>query len=223
MKEELLEFDTRAEREEYLQYHKDIGNLYAWVIKSGVTQIGFRGMHELNTFSFSTYPLTGLNIPTTLDGLKAKALKFVEDIIPVKIHQHLQIVEGTMSAPFIDIFTCVKLWLGTNAIYDSVVASNRHSLPEDLLDYDAYEVIKNYHPENITGLHNGIEMTSNMQDAIPLFRDAKLAADREGLETIVLAFGLYGDDFNKWKDSKVQLTILCITLGMYGCYIFIHN
>ena len=60
--------------------------------------------------------------------------------------------------------------------------------------------------------------------SIPLFADSYIRAKEDNVEILVLPLAFYNDDFCRFKDSKVDMTILIISLSKYAVYtIIIHN
>ena len=120
--------------------------------------------------------------------------------------------------PFINMFKVIEFWMGVPQIVDSL-RRTREFMPENWVDPREYEeLIQAQHQEvdafkTYSEIYHGTEFIENTKQAIPLFQDAVRAADHKGIEKFMLILGTYDDGFSKFKDSKVDQTVLCISLS----------
>jgi hypothetical protein len=159
--------------------------------------------------------------------LRKAACQYMDDSMPIVIKEIPHSL-GKIQCPYVSVISCVLFWLGTEEIVKCIETFNSSCLPmHDLLNTDLYENIiteKGRTSDAITGVQHGVEFTKKMKEAIPLFTDSYTKAKEDNTEILVLPLAFYNDDFCRFKDSKVDMTILIISLSKYAVYtIIIHN
>jgi hypothetical protein len=219
----LVDFDAILET---TPRFKLLFELYQYCSDAHCTHKSYLVLRKLSVFN--TYPW----MPRSYKTLRNVVRRFIEQqwihgdsmrLVDIGVEQKVY------RTPFLSISDALKLWLSVPAIVSSIRKYNSKYLPNDLLDVEEYDRLIQARVGRIrAGVHlyetvaDGDEYLDNIRQGIPLFACEVRKAQEEGLEVLVLNFGLYEDIFAKNINSIVIQTIFCLTLSKVQ-YLFTTN
>jgi hypothetical protein len=196
-------------------------DLYLFAKKSYLTTRFYREMIDLGIVR------KDVHVPKQFQDLKAQ----VQNIIQINTqwvqltaltHSGEGSVGKTYTTPSMTVTNALQIWFSIPPILKAVKEHNIVNLPSNLLDLRSYDAIIETNNEDIASgeylydsVASGSQYLKTIKEAIPLFTDAYINANANGINTYVVTVGLYEDNFSKQLDSLISQTVYSLTLGNY--------
>jgi hypothetical protein len=184
--------------------------IYKISLECHLTEEAYKCIRSSSFFSDSL-------LPARLKNVKKKMMNLVEKNFLPCINNTFDF--DSYRAPGMSVFQAINIWISIPSFLQAIREKMATYLPANLVDESLYDALESSRLDSITfGTHlyrctaDGSEYLSAVRQNIPKFRAQYEKALDEGVETLVLSLGFYEDGFMKNLDSKVNLTLFCLTL-----------
>jgi hypothetical protein len=194
--------------------------LYRFCNDSTCTIRHYKALRQL--CFFDSYP----HIPRTLESLEVLVSNYAEAfagwVTPTNAWADCD-ADHDFPTPYLSPQKAVTIWLSVPSILEATRRTNYTRLPPNLLDKSLYSQIRGNRVRHgddyeYSGVADGSWYLNSIENAIPLFEQKVVSAEEEGIEVLVITFGLFQDNFVKGLNSLVQQSLFCLTLSkfLYG-------